>query len=96
MSGCVINSSTLLAKEVKLKPNELKKFLLAKDKDGHTAWHRAANEGNLEDLGTLWSWAKEAGMNSEKFLLAKSVKGYTTWEIAMQGRHFEILQRLWV
>jgi len=37
-------------------------------------WHRAAENGNLE---TLWSWAKEVGLNTEKLLQAKNTKRKT-------------------
>jgi len=55
---------------VKLNRNEFKnKLLLATDKHGYTVWHRVGEEGSLEVLEILWSWAKEAGINPEDLLL---------------------------
>jgi hypothetical protein len=49
----------VLTKEGQLKPDEKRKFLLARDKYVNTAWHEAVRTGNLEILRALWSWAKE-------------------------------------
>jgi hypothetical protein len=35
------------------------KLLLAKDHQGQTAWHKAAEEGHDEVLDKLWEWVKE-------------------------------------
>jgi len=38
----------VFGKEAQLEPNKLKnQFLLAKDRDGYTAWHRVADKGIL-------------------------------------------------
>ena len=43
------------------------KLLLAKDQYGNTAWHRAAQRGNLETLETLWIWAKEKEIDTDEW-----------------------------
>ena len=73
-----------LGQKEKLNPSELKnKLLLAKDHYGYTAWDRAAIEGSLEALETLWCWAKEAGLNLNKCLLQKKAKIKTSdkWQL---------------
>jgi len=61
-------------------------FLLAKDRDGYTAWHRVADKGSLEALETLWNWAKVAELNPEELLLAQNGTGYTAWQMAAQKK----------
>jgi len=52
------------AEEAQQQANELKKYLLlAKDKQGYTAWHRAAHNCSLEALEILYSWTKELKKN---------------------------------
>ena len=85
------------AKEEKLNPSELKKkFLLAKDHHGYTAWDRAAIECSLEALETLWCCAKEAELNSDILLVAQNEKGNTAWKMATQEIHLEVMKTLWV
>jgi len=42
------------------------KLLLAKDRYGYKAWHRAAEGVNLETLDILWSWAKQVTVHRDK------------------------------
>ena len=53
------------AEEKQLNPNELKNNLLvARDKYGFNACQRAAEQGRLEALETLWIWTTEAELNT--------------------------------
>jgi len=84
------------ADDVQPNTKELKnKLFLVKDKDGYTAWHRAAEKGSLEGLEILRGWAREAELNSEKLLLFQSGKGYAAWQIAAQKFNLEALKTLW-
>jgi len=85
------------SEEWQLITNMLKeKLLLAKDKDGRTAWHCAAFFGKLEGLKTLWSFAKEVELNIDELLLAGAEQRQTALHLAAQNNHTEILQKLWV
>jgi len=93
----VLKKLWVWATEEKLNPNKIKnKLLLAKDKDGYTAWHRAADKGSLHALEILRNWAKEAELNPEELLLAQNGTGYTAWQIAAHKSHLEELKKLWV
>ena len=60
----IIQKLLVCAEEAQLNRHELKKkLLLAKDKYGCTACHRAAEKGSLEALETIWSLAKEVELN---------------------------------
>jgi len=77
------NSMGVGTEEMKLNLNELKnKLFLPKNKYGITAWHRAALEGSLEELETLWSWAKEVELNTDELLLSQTGEGYTAFLLA--------------
>jgi hypothetical protein len=77
--------------------NELKKqLLIAKDNYGYTAWHRAAQEGSLEALETLCSFAKEVELKPDELLLARDEGGVTALHMAAYGNHVGILKKLWV
>jgi len=72
---------------LQLNPDELKnKLLLAKNKDGRTAWHRAAHKGSVAALEILWSWAKEGKLDpyklKNKLLLAQDKHGEIAWQVA--------------
>jgi hypothetical protein len=50
-------------------------LLFSKDKFGKTAWHKAAEIGQVEILQKLWDWAKELQLKPEALrneLLLKS------------------------
>ena len=73
-------------------------LLLAQDNDKPTAWHMAAECGNLELLQMLWELAKEKLAPedlSNKLLLAKDKRGQTTWHVAAERRNLQLLQKLW-
>jgi len=62
-SGQVENLEKLrLAKELQLKPEELKyEVFLFRDKHGNTSWHKAAESGQVEILEILWIGLKNCG-----------------------------------
>jgi hypothetical protein len=67
--GRVVILETLwkFAKELQLKPQELRKeVLLSKDKFNETAWLKAAAEGQVEILEKLWDFAKELQLKPEE------------------------------
>ena len=71
------------AEDAPLNTDDLKnKCLVAKERCGYTAWHRAIDKRNFEELGTIWSWDKEAEINPEELLLAKNNRGITAWNMA--------------
>ena len=73
-------------------------LLLTQDNDTPTAWHMAAERGNLELLQTLWELAKEKLTPEDlknKLLLAKDNRGKTAWHIAVEWDNLELLQKLW-
>jgi ankyrin repeat protein len=71
------------AEEKQMNTKKLKKSLfLAKSKNGYTAWHRAAEGGQLGLLDTLWIWSKEVEINTDELLLAKTGKQYTAFHLA--------------
>ena len=73
-------------------------LLLAQDNDKATAWHMAAECGNVELLQMLWQLAKEKltpeDLNN-KLLLAKDIRGQTVWHVAAERGNLELLQKLW-
>ncbi|MFT8259208.1 MAG: ankyrin repeat domain-containing protein, partial (plasmid) [Candidatus Symbiodolus clandestinus] len=83
-----------MAKEVKL--NLKDDLLLAKDKDGRTAWHWAAEDGTPETLEKLWEFSKEAKLNlKDDLLLTKDKDGRTAWHWAAESGIPETLEKLW-
>jgi len=55
------------AKELQLKPEELRnELLLLKDKSKETAWQKAAENGHVKILEKLWDWAKELQLKPEE------------------------------
>ena len=72
------------------------KLLTERDDYGYNTWHRAARQGRLEALETLWSLAKEAELNTDELLLAQTRDGYTAFLLAAEKNHVGILKRLWV
>jgi ankyrin repeat protein len=84
------------AKKTQINPLELKKKLfLAKDGDGYLAWHRAAIEGSIETLETLWICSKEVEISTEELLLAETGKGYTAFHWATIRDEVESLKKMW-
>jgi len=85
------------AKKSQQNPNELKKkLLLAKDKYGFIAWHRAALFGRIHALEALRNQATELELNPHELLLAQHEQGLTALHMATQENHVGILQALWV
>jgi hypothetical protein len=55
------------AKELQLKPQELRnELLLSKDRFQETAWNEAAEKGHVQILEKLWNWAKELQLKPEE------------------------------
>jgi len=69
-------------------------LFLAKDKYGCIAWHRAAQNGNLWALETLWIWSKGAEINRNELLLAQTGEGFTASQLAAENKNIEILKGL--
>jgi hypothetical protein len=63
-------------------------LLLAKNREGCTAWHEATVLRSLEALEILWNWAKEMGLNTDELFLAQSGRGYTTLHKAALGKPY--------
>jgi hypothetical protein len=74
--------------------NTLKLMLLAKDYDGRTAWHVAAEAGHIKVLENFWIWFK-AQLNPHEFLLGQDSEERTVWHRAAQMGRIQILQKLW-
>ena len=76
----------------------LVKLLLAQDVKQQTAWHLAANHGQLEALEKLWKCAKEVlntdGINY-KLLLAKDYVKETVLHHASFSGNVQILEGIW-
>jgi hypothetical protein len=73
-------------------------LLVAQDNDTPTAWHVAAECGNLKLLQMLWELAKEKLTTedlSNKLLLAKDKRGQTAWHMAAECGNLQLLQKLW-
>jgi hypothetical protein len=71
-------------------------LLLAKGRDGLTAWHKAACYGRKEILEKLWYWGTEMQVNlKDDLLLAKDRDGLTVWDKAPENRKKKILEELW-
>jgi len=73
-------------------------LLLAKNEDGRTVWHWAAHTGSVAALEILWSWAKEADLNTyelkKNLLLAQDKQWDIAWQVAIYGEHVDILEKL--
>jgi ankyrin repeat protein len=76
------------AKLLQLKPEELRKDLLSKDKSGQTACLMAVRSGNVKLLEKLWDWSKEGQIKPEELRnevwLSKDNSGQTPWHKAAQ------------
>jgi len=58
-------------------------LLLAKDKNGKSAWDKAAYNCKEEILGKLWGWGRDVQVNlKDDLLLANGSYGRTAWERA--------------
>jgi ankyrin repeat protein len=90
-----------LAKEELTTEEINNKLLLAKNRQQHTAFHLAAEDGNTDALEKLWVWAKEKLTAEElhnKLLLAKDLHEQTVWHRAAESGHTNVLHKLceWV
>jgi len=74
-------------------------MLLFRNHCKESAWHKAAERGNVAVLKNLWNWAKKMQVKPEELRneLCLSKDGYkrTTWHNAAKGGHVEILKKVW-
>ena len=70
-------------------------MLLFIDSAGFMVWHRAAGKDCLQSLDTLWSFVKEAELNTDEFLLAQPGKGYTGFLLAAECNIVDTLNIMW-
>ena len=68
-------------------------MLLAKSKNGNTAWHRASIKGILEAFEILWLWGKKTGLNPDDILLSKNEEGINVLHCVANGNQLDILQK---
>jgi len=76
----------------------LKVMLLAKDYDGRTAWHVAAEAGHIKVVEDLWIWAKaQLGPRELKniILFGKDKKERTAWHWGAKWGRVQLLDKLW-
>jgi len=64
-----------------------KKLLLAKNKQGITAWHLTAQIGNLMAFEALWLWAKGTEINPDDMLLDQDENGFTVLHLVALENH---------
>jgi len=72
------------------------KLLLGTDSEGMTAWHCAADNGNLETLQKIYGYAEEILPTEEvksKLLLGTDSEGITAWHCAAANGNLETLQK---
>ena len=72
-------------------------LLIAQKYVGHTAWHVAAEKGQLEVLQKLCEWAKKvlSPEDLHKMFLGKDGDERTAWHMASEKGQIEVLQKLW-
>jgi ankyrin repeat protein len=72
-------------------------MLIATDREGNTAWHRAAFWGKLDVLQKICDLAKENLTKEElqNMLLATDRNGNTAWHLAAKGGKPDVLQKIW-
>jgi ankyrin repeat protein len=68
--------------------------MFLEDKNHSTAWHRAAENGNVKALKKLWEWAKELNIKNDLFL-NKYGAGLTAWDLAAERSEVRVLEKLW-
>ena len=72
-------------------------MLFGTDSEGKTAWHLAAEKGNLEILHEMWECAEEKLTTEEisnKLLLGTHNKGQTALHLAAKEGNLEILHEI--
>jgi hypothetical protein len=78
MSGHIKILETLWFWGIEVQVNLKDYLLLAKDRNGLTAWDIAGEKFNKEILETLWVWGREVQVNlKDDLLLAKGLFGQT-------------------
>jgi ankyrin repeat protein len=73
-------------------------LLIGKDARKRTAWHMAAERGEVDVLQKIWDTAKHNLTNEEiqiKLLLATDSDRNTAWQKAAESGELDVLQRIW-
>ena len=73
-------------------------LLLGTDSEGKTAWHLAAEWGNLDTLQKVWEYAEEKLTTQEKnnnLLLGTECEGKSAWHLAADWGNLDTLQKVW-
>ena len=74
-------------------------MFLSKDIYNETAWHKAAERGDVEVLNKLLDWAKELQLKPEELgnevLWSKDKYKETAFHWAAKRGHVEVLNKLW-
>jgi len=73
-------------------------LLLDEDSMGRTVWHNAVDRSQIEELETLWEWAKADLRTNElnkNLLLGKDNKETTAWYLAARQCYISELLNLW-
>jgi hypothetical protein len=75
----------------------LVELLLDQNYVRNTAWHVAAQRGQIEVLKSLWEWAKKVLTNDElnNMFLAKDEYQMTTWKMVAEKGQIEVLHKLY-
>ena len=73
-------------------------MLLGTDSKGRTAWHLAANEGNVQVLHKIFECAEKKLTREEinaKLLLGTDFEGMTAWHGAAENGKVQAMQEIW-
>jgi len=76
----------------------IKEVLLAKYREGFTAWHISVVSNNTQVLEKLWEWAGNKLTTEDinnTLLLGTDREGKTAWHLAANESNLEILQKVW-
>ena len=71
------------------------KLLLAKDHQGQTAWHKAAERNSVEALKAIWGCAdKVTSTVRNSLLLSLDKDNQTSWQLAAKVGHIDVVEKL--
>jgi ankyrin repeat protein len=71
-----------------------KKIMLDKDHEVKSAWHHAANSGDLKTLLKIREWADKEKLNLKELLIAENPYKQTAWHLAAEGGYNQVLEKL--
>jgi hypothetical protein len=86
-----------LSKEKLRHDNLVKNLLLAQGGEGHSAWHLAVVNGEVNLVENIWEWAKwkqTAEEINNKLLLARIYGNPTSWLSAISNGSVQLLEKL--